>query len=112
MSAIGSVIVMGWVASFSPGGLRDAGELALVGHLPNADPAQAELAVDGLGAAALLASGIGAYAELRLAGLLDLKRCLRHVSSSVGPEREAEVTQQRPAVVVIRGRGHERDVHA
>src|SRR5918997_4335014 len=112
MSAIGSVIVMGCCASFSPGGLRDAGELALVRHLSNADPAQAELAVNRLGPAALLASGIGADAELRLAGLLDPERCLGHLSSSVGPEREAEVTQQRPALVVGRGCGHERDVHA
>src|SRR5215213_3691425 len=31
-----------------PAGLRDAGQLAAVGHLPQADPAQAELAVDRL----------------------------------------------------------------
>ena len=47
------------------------GQLALVSHFPHADPAQPELAVDRLGPAALLAPGVGAYAELRLAGLLD-----------------------------------------
>src|SRR5918998_245149 len=79
MSAIGSVIVMSCCTSLSPGGLRDAGQLALVGHLPQADPAQAELAIDRLGPAALLAPGVGAYAELRLAGLLDPEPCRRHL---------------------------------
>src|SRR4051795_1748380 len=99
MSAIGSVIVM--VVSFSlvvvsrgsrtpgpaafvsvwapglPAGLGDAGQLAAVGHLPQADPAQAELAVHGLGAAAALAAGVGADRELRLAGRLHPEGSLR-----------------------------------
>src|SRR4051794_17710017 len=53
-----------------PGGLGDAGELAAVSHLPQADPAQAELAVDGLRTAATLAAGVAADRELRLAGRL------------------------------------------
>src|SRR4051812_10879335 len=103
MSAIGSVIVMfgvvlsrcGFPASRSPGpaafvsvwtpelpaGLGDAGQLAAVGHLPQADPAQAELAVDGLRTAATLAAGVGADGELRLAGRLHPEGSLRHVSS-------------------------------
>src|SRR6195952_5370519 len=104
MSAIGSVIVMavrpslhrgfapepqerpaaivcrrrGWG---SPGALGHAGQLAPVGHLPQADPAQAELAVDGLGTATALAACVAAHLELRLASRLDLQAGLRHVSS-------------------------------
>src|SRR4051812_31452615 len=76
MSAMGSVIVMVAVGPFSswfplpdlrrscmwvelPGALGHAGELAPVGHVAQADPAQAELAVDGLGPAAALAPGVG-----------------------------------------------------
>src|SRR6476620_4190087 len=104
MSAIGSVIVMaarrflhrgfapasqvrpaaivGWSkSSGSPRGLGHAGQLAAVRHLPQADAAQAELAVDGLGPAAPLAAGVTAHSELRLAGGLDLQSGLRHVSS-------------------------------
>src|SRR5687768_8913605 len=104
MSAIGSVIVMaarpflhrGFAPApqarpaaivgceswwESPGGLGHAGQLAAVGHLPQADPAQAELAVDGLGAAAALAARVAADRELGLAGGLDPERGLRHVSS-------------------------------
>src|SRR6476659_1165724 len=103
MSAIGSVIVMvlgllssvvsrpsgGWGGTFSggrggwsPAGLGDAGELAAVGHLPEADPAEAELAVDGLGPATALATGVAAHRELGLAGRLDPQCCLRHLSAS------------------------------
>src|SRR6478609_6361669 len=103
MSAIGSVIVMAarpflhrgfapasqvrpaaivcWKSSGSPRGLGHAGQLAAVRHLPQADAAQAELAVDGLGPAATLAAGVAADSELRLAGGLDLQSGLRHVSS-------------------------------
>src|SRR4051794_7762720 len=90
MSAIGSVIVIAVVLSllrfrgsrgdatfsgcggwWSPAGLGDAGQLAAVCHLAQADAAQAELAVDGLGPAAALAAGVAADSELRLAGGLD-----------------------------------------
>src|SRR3954451_18494291 len=63
-----------------PGALGHAGELARVGHLPQADPAQAELAVDRLGTAAALATGVAADRELGLASGLDLQSSLRHVS--------------------------------
>src|SRR3954451_6551141 len=53
-----------------PGTLADAGELPGVGHLPQADPAQAVLRDDGVGATAALAAGITADRELRLAGRL------------------------------------------
>src|SRR5689334_17495513 len=96
MSAIGSVIVMagsalsrdgfrgGPVASggwWLPGALGDAGQLAAVRHLPQADTAQAELAVDGARPAAALAAGVGTHLELRPARGLDLQSSLRHVSS-------------------------------
>src|SRR6476659_8789317 len=63
----------------SPRGLGHAGQLAAVRHLPQADPAQAELAVDGLGPAATLAAGVATHRELGLAGRLDSQSCLRHV---------------------------------
>src|SRR5690349_10922750 len=95
MSAIGSVIVMaarpflhrGFASEpqarpaaivvlkeeeeWSPAGLGHAGQLASVRHLPQADPAQAELAVHGLGPAAALAARVAAHGELGLAGGLD-----------------------------------------
>src|SRR5262245_32427093 len=99
MSAIGSVMVMcssnpsrrGSEAACGealvhrnrrlPGGLGDARQLAPVGHLADADAAQPELAVDGLGTAAPLAPGVRADRELRLRGRLQDQRLLRHVSS-------------------------------
>src|SRR5690349_6228112 len=99
MSAIGSVIVMRfvpsrsgfavyvdrrpatWLGALLPGALGDAGQFAAVRHLAEADPAQAELAVDGLGAAAALAAGVTPHLELRRLRSLDLESSLRHVSS-------------------------------
>src|SRR3954468_5314009 len=82
MSAIGSVIVMGVRQPFSPGfprsraygeavvqkvglpgSLRDARELTAVRHVPHANPAEAELAVDRVRATALLAAGVSAHGE-------------------------------------------------
>src|SRR4051794_6608729 len=53
-----------------PAGLGHAGQLAAVGHLAQADPAQAELAVDGLGTATALAARVATHRELGLAGRL------------------------------------------
>src|SRR4051812_44782699 len=72
MSAIGSVIMA------SPTRLRHAGNLAGVHHLAEADPAQAELAVDGARAAAALATGVRPHLELRLALLLLDESLLGH----------------------------------
>src|SRR5919205_2839492 len=79
MSAIGSVIVMGVRQPFSPGfpdcaqaygeavllytsglpgSLRHAGKFAAVGHLPDAHPAEAELAVHRVRPATTLAAGV------------------------------------------------------
>src|SRR5487761_2458874 len=65
MSAMGSVIV---IAVLLPTCLRHAGDLAGVDHLPQADPAQTELAVHRARTSAALATGIGPRRELR--GLL------------------------------------------
>src|ERR1700685_222310 len=95
MSAIGSVIVMAnrpsspWfpargpaVYSFGslPAGLGDAGQLAAVRHGPEADPAQAEPAVDGPRAPAAHAPRVAADLALRRPLLLDDKGLLCHVS--------------------------------
>src|SRR3954470_18761752 len=48
-----------------PAGLTHAGELPGVGHLPQADPAEAELAEHGVRATAALAAGVAADRELR-----------------------------------------------
>src|SRR5271169_949894 len=95
MSAIGSVIVMAnrpsspWfpergpaVCSFGslPAGLGDAGQLTAVRHGPEADPAQAEPAVDGPRAPAARAPRVAADLELRRPLLLDDQRLLCHVS--------------------------------
>src|ERR671938_124280 len=53
-SAMGSVIDMAL-----PARLRHAGDVAVVGELAQADPAQAELAIDGAGPAALAAARVG-----------------------------------------------------
>src|SRR3954447_73113 len=64
-----------------PGALGHAGQLAAVCHLPQADPAQAELAVDRLGTAAALAARVATDLELRLLRSLYLETSLCHVSS-------------------------------
>src|ERR1700754_3675048 len=98
MSAIGSVIVMSSRQPFSPWfpakglrrsgisggglprGLRHTGQLTTVSHLPDADPAETELAVDRLGTPAALATGVRADRELRLRGSLEDQRLLSHLS--------------------------------
>src|SRR3954452_5966243 len=61
-----------------PGTLPHARELPGVGHLPQADPAQAELAEDRVGTTAPLAAGVPADRELRLAGRLVDQSLLGH----------------------------------
>src|SRR5688572_21074531 len=73
MSAMGSVIVIG-----SPTRLRDAGDLARVRHVAEADAAEPELAIDGLRSPALPAAGVAAHLELGLLLLLLDQSLLRH----------------------------------
>src|SRR5262245_5434003 len=110
MSAIGSVSTFG--SSLLPARLRHARDRALVGELPQADPAEAELAVHRAGAAAAPAARVLAHLEALLAGLLDTKRGLGHSLAvpSLGRERQAEAAQQRPRLVVRLGRCRDRHV--
>src|SRR3954447_255314 len=64
----------------SPAGLAHAGQLPGVGHLPQADAAQAELAEDRVRPPAPLAAGVAADRELRLAGRLVDQSLLGHLS--------------------------------
>src|SRR5215216_6422629 len=73
-SAIGSVIDMR-----SPARLRHAGDEALVGELAQADPAEAELAVDGARAPAAAAAAVGPRRELGGALRAHHLGCLGHV---------------------------------
>src|SRR3982074_3157156 len=59
-SEMGSVIDMSVGCSFSPARLGHAGDVALVRQLPQADPADAELAVDGASASAPTATAVAA----------------------------------------------------
>src|SRR6187455_719655 len=84
-----------------PAALGDAGELARVGHLPEAHSAQTELAVDRVRPAAPLAAGVATHLELGLArGLVD-ERCLGHGQASF----IARVTVRRAVAVMTLGRG-------
>src|SRR5919107_1943312 len=107
----------------SPAGLADARQLAGVRHLPQADPAQAELAEDRVRATAPLAPGVAADRELRLAGRLVDQRLLGHVGVSspgsagggddgLAGERETQQAEELATLLVVRGGGDQRDVHA
>src|SRR3982750_2940900 len=61
-----------------PGTLSHARELPGVSHLPQADPAEAELAEDRVRTAAPLAAGVATDRELRLAGRLVDQSLLGH----------------------------------
>src|SRR5829696_5569733 len=63
MSAIGSVMLI--CSAPLPARLGDAGQLAGVGELAHADPAQAELAQHGPRPPAALAARVGPHLELR-----------------------------------------------
>src|SRR5262245_9474913 len=109
MSAIGSVMVM---PAPSPARLRHARDLTGVHHLPQADPAQAELAVHRVRTAAAVAARVRPHLELRLApGLLD-ECLLRHeLLLSFASEREAEGIEQGAAFGIGTGGGDDGDVH-
>src|SRR5581483_8696074 len=107
MSAIGSVSTV----SLLPARLRHAGNRALVGELPQADPAEPELAEDRAGAAAPVTARVVAHLELLGSPLLDDERCLGHLPIPPVAVRDgqAERLQQREGMLV--GLGARRDRH-
>src|ERR1700757_1636338 len=107
MSAIGSVSTV----SLLPARLRHARDRALVRELPQADPAEAELAEDRARAAAPVAARVVAHFVLLGSPLLDDERSLRHllVPPVAVREGQAEGPQQREGVLV--GLGARRDRH-
>src|SRR5271167_3677202 len=96
MSAMGSVMVMDGPL-LSPAGLRDAGHLAGVHELPQADATEPELAVDRSRSPAPPAPRVATHLELGF-GLLFLDQCLLGHSLallSFTSEREPEGGEQR-----------------
>src|SRR3954469_11415728 len=74
MSATGSVSI----SSLLPGALRHAGDHALMGELPQADPAEPELLEHGTRPSALVAARVVAHLVLRRPRGLHDQRFLRH----------------------------------
>src|SRR5256712_3123064 len=93
-----------------PARLHDARNLALERQLAKAEPAHLELPEVAARAAAQLAPGIGARAELRLTLRLHDERGLRHMR--LLPERHSEVREEHLRVFVRARRRHDADVHA
>src|SRR5262249_31077188 len=81
MSAIGSVST----CSLLPARLRHAGDRTLVGELPQADSAEAELAEDRARPAAPVAARVLTHLVLLGSPLLDDERRLRHYCSLLSP---------------------------
>src|SRR6266540_1003642 len=110
------------VITTSPRRLRDAGDLALMGKLAKAQAAQHEPAKDRPWTPAAGTPRVGPRLEFPAGPplLLD-QRLLRHPASPLAGDgrghrpagkREAQGSQQRPGLVVVLGRGHDRDVPA
>src|SRR5581483_1993150 len=105
MSATGSVSIF----CLLPRALRHAGDDALVGELPQADPAEPELAEHGTRPAAAIAAGVVAHLVLRRARGLHDQRLLRHylvdppsaANGSPSSVRSARACASFVAVVVI-----------
>src|SRR4051812_11237459 len=113
MSAIGSVST----SSLLPTGLRHAGDGALVGELPQANAANAELPEHGARTPTAAAARVCADLVLRRPLLLDNEARLRHVvlvpPLAVGArERQAESLQQCARLFVGLGAGRDRHVEA
>src|SRR5215203_409522 len=83
---MGSVLALqGCLDRFSgglPGGFRHPRDEAVVGHLTQADPAEAELAIDGAGPAAAAATAVLPGLELRGPSLADPLGRLGHLRCS------------------------------
>src|SRR5919106_296991 len=110
MSAIGSVIDIR-----SPTRLRDPGDLAVVGHLPETQAAQTEPPVDRTGPPASLASRVGAHLELGLAIRLLAQSLLSHYSPTsqnhLLSKGETEGSEKCSAALVVVCGGDDGDVH-
>src|ERR1035437_6881432 len=112
ISAIGSVIVMSeslflavvsaWDLRRSglPAALGDARELTAVSHVAEAHAAQAELAVHGVRASALLAPGVSANSKLLLPCRLHLERGLCHRYFSLKGKPSC-LSSERPSSSVV-----------
>src|SRR5947209_5049409 len=110
MSAIGSVII-----AASPTRLRHARDHALVRELPQADPAQPELAEHRARTAAAVAARVATRLELRRPLLLDHERFLRHLAFPPTfrvRKRHTERREERVGLLVRLGRRRERPVEA
>src|SRR6185436_14911036 len=106
MSAMGSEMFIGL-----PARLRDAGQLAQQGALPEADPAQGEPPHVGARAPAHEAAGVAANLELRLALRLGDHRLLGHRSPPpLRREGHAEELEQALALLVGLRRRHDADL--
>src|SRR5215208_6436633 len=112
MSATGSVSIR---LALLPRALRHARDHALMGELPQTDPAEPELLEHGARAAALVAARVVAHLELLLARRLDDQRLLGHsclVPPCLGRDRQAQPQEERARLLVgLRGR-RDRDVEA
>src|SRR5450432_2987458 len=85
-----------------PATFGDAGQLARVRHLAEADPAEAELAINGMGTPATGAPGVAGHLELRLCGRLDLQCILRHQFSLKGkPSRRRNARPSSSVFAVV-----------
>src|SRR6058998_3955698 len=101
-SAMGSVVAMG-AALGLPAAFGHPGDEPAVGQLPQADPADAELAIDGARTAAAAAPTVLAGLEFGGAGLGDPLGRLRHGLLSrrrLSGEGHAEGVQQRLGLLV------------
>src|SRR3954454_39507 len=99
--SVRSKAVAGWLDGL-PGSLRHAGQLTTVGHVPHADPAEAELAVDRVRTSALLAAGVRPDGELGLRGRLDDQRLLSHAQFSLnGKPRSLSSCRPSSSVVAV-----------
>src|SRR5437588_3434828 len=99
----------------SPARLGHAGDHALVRELPQADPAEAELAEDGARAPAAVAARVAPHLEALRPALLHPEGLLGHawlLLPSLAGEREPETAQERQALLVRPRGGRDRDVEA
>src|SRR4051794_35344001 len=83
-----------------PGSLGHTGQLTAVGHLPDTDPAEAELAVDRVRPATTLAAGVRPHSELRLRGSLQDQRLLGHTQFSLNGKPRS-LSSARPSSSVL-----------